>query len=517
MTTKPKQDLKRIWIAALGSRGDVQPYAAVGAALVRHGYEVTFLTHGFDDFLALAEGYGMRAVALSKDPNFKNYPNLMKGLFESNNRLIFEGLAQMNKDMAPFYCQAFLSEFETHGLPDLCLGMHQSMYILYYLAIHHKVPFMELSTYFAAYSPKRSTLGFPQLPFGLGYYLIHYLLPWIPYNAQRVYDGMVDKPILHNYTGAKMVANNVSRKWPLVVLKSPELAQVMVPAIMIKEEESAPPPFLNMVSFVGPAVFESQQQLTNATAFGNSTEQDRICSFIEKEGAPKPIYIGWGSMMCKSPEYMVELCAKAIYYSQQRAILLGGDLANVTSETLELVQDLLGDDILEYARKNLLVVRRVPHEWLFPRVAAIVHHGGAGTTAASMRAGVPVIVTPMMVDQFDFSYAVDALGVGIGFEKALPKISAQELGEAIETVIADLEMTKKAATLGRKMRSQNGAEAAVGEVEKFWNGFCITGRFERIFPGEPPKTYSRLKKAASLVGIVAMLGTITAILVRKRT
>jgi hypothetical protein len=278
---QPKEQPKRIWIAAIGTRGDVQPYAAVGAALVRRGYEVTFFTYGFDNFLALAEGYGMRAVALSKDLNFKNYPNLMKGLFESNNQLLFKGLAQMNKDTAPFFCGAFLSEIETHGLPDLCLGMHQSAYIMYYLAINHQVPFMELCTYFAAYNPKRSTLGFPQLPFGLGYYLIHYLLPWFPYNTQRVYDSIVDKPVLHKYTGTQMVGNSVSRKWPLVVLKSPELAKAMIPALN-KDPPSVVPPFLNMVSFVGPAVFESKHQLTNVTAFGDSAEQDRISSFIEK-------------------------------------------------------------------------------------------------------------------------------------------------------------------------------------------------------------------------------------------
>jgi len=112
--------------------------------------------------------------------------------------------------------------------------------------------------------------------------------------------------------------------------------------------------------------------------------------------------------------------------------------------------------------EDMFVLESAPHSWLFPRVSAVVHHGGAGTTAAGLRAGVPSVVVPHAVDQFAWGRRVHELGVG---PKPVPrkKLSAGRLAGAI-TQALEQERRQAANRLGENIRRENGAEAAVAVV-----------------------------------------------------
>jgi hypothetical protein len=184
------------------------------------------------------------------------------------------------------------------------------------------------------------------------------------------------------------------------------------------------------------------------------------------------------------------------------SIVLGG----AAQLSLDLLTEMEGvsQDMINYAKKNILFVNFAPHEWLFSRVLATVHHGGAGTVTAALRGGVPTIITPVFGDQFDFSYAVTKLGVGIGFTKQFQKIAWKELGDAIKKVSLDRDMTKRAAQLGAKLRNEDGSTKAVNEMEVYWKDYCQSGRIFELFPMKVQESQptARIRKAISLVIVV---------------
>lgn len=140
------------------------------------------------------------------------------------------------------------------------------------------------------------------------------------------------------------------------------------------------------------------------------------------------------------------------------------------------------------------------HEWLLPRCAAAVHHGGAGTTAASLRAGKPTVVTPVMVDQFFWAQRVNALGVGaaagrrsespprvcrcpthlraltprrrvlqragFGFKSPLLKLTPEKLGDAIRRCVESESVRGRADALGAMLREEDGGAAAAALVRE---------------------------------------------------
>jgi UDP:flavonoid glycosyltransferase YjiC (YdhE family) len=104
-----------------------------------------------------------------------------------------------------------------------------------------------------------------------------------------------------------------------------------------------------------------------------------------------------------------------------------------------------------------------PHDWLFPRLAAVVHHGGAGTTAAGFAAGIPAVVVPHMADQPYWGRKVAALGVG---PRPVPRhrLTSERLASAIRTAVTDPEMRARAAALGARVRAEDGTGVALGII-----------------------------------------------------
>ena len=108
----------------------------------------------------------------------------------------------------------------------------------------------------------------------------------------------------------------------------------------------------------------------------------------------------------------------------------------------------------------------VPHDWLFPRMAAVVHHGGAGTTAAGLRAGVPSVLVPFFGDQPFWGRRVHALGVGPPPIQR-KSLTAPKLAEAISSAVEDETIRHNAADLGERIRTEDGVQSAVDFVTAY--------------------------------------------------
>lgn len=156
------------------------------------------------------------------------------------------------------------------------------------------------------------------------------------------------------------------------------------------------------------------------------------------------VSIGFGSMSSADAKATSALVLDAVRRAGVRAVLLQG----------------WGGIEAVAACDDVYVAEAMPHTWLFPRVAAAVHHGGAGTTGAALRAGVPAVVVPFMMDQVFWGGRVEALGVGpapIGRRR----LTAAGLAAALRCAVGDGAMRARAAALGEALRAEDGVGDAV--------------------------------------------------------
>lgn len=166
---------------------------------------------------------------------------------------------------------------------------------------------------------------------------------------------------------------------------------------------------------------------------------------------PGPVVsIGFGSMTSERPEKTTELVLGAIRDAKVRAVLLSGWGG---LHSLEGAPDVLCADAL-------------PHDWLFPRVHAVVHHGGAGTTGAALASGTPSLVVPFTMDQPFWGARVAALGVGAS---PIPRrnLTRAALANSLRQLVDDAELRARARSLGEAIRAEDGVGTAVrllGEV-----------------------------------------------------
>ena len=167
------------------------------------------------------------------------------------------------------------------------------------------------------------------------------------------------------------------------------------------------------------------------------------------ESGPPPVYIGFGSMATGEAEQLTEITLEALKQSGQRGLMLAGWGGLGQGET---------------ADHSVFVIDSAPHDWLFPRMAAVAHHGGSGTTGAGLRAGVPTLVIPHFADQPFWGWRVQKLGVG---PKPIPRpqLGARKLAEAIREMATDTGMRDRAARLGEAIRAEDGIGQAIGVIQ----------------------------------------------------
>ena len=170
-----------------------------------------------------------------------------------------------------------------------------------------------------------------------------------------------------------------------------------------------------------------------------------VSAFLDA-GAP-PVVFTLGSSAVGSPGAFYEESVRAARLAGRRALLLIGREENRPASAT-------GADV--YAALS------APHDEVFPRAAAIVHHGGVGTTAQALRSGRPMLVTPFAHDQPDNAYRAAALGCGRVCDPR--RYSAPIVAKHLRALVEDQAYASSAASVGEKIRAEHGAEAAADAV-----------------------------------------------------
>lgn len=167
------------------------------------------------------------------------------------------------------------------------------------------------------------------------------------------------------------------------------------------------------------------------------------------QAGPPPVYVGFGSMTDPHPAETTRRVVEAVRQVGARVVLSRGWAR-------------LGEGV---QAPDVLVMGSVPHELLFPRMAALVHHGGAGTTSAAVRSGVPQVIVPHLGDQFYIGHIIWELGVGAEpiFKEAL---TVPKLVKALQRVLHEPTLRMRAQALGQALVGQNGAPEAVAYLER---------------------------------------------------
>jgi sterol 3beta-glucosyltransferase len=161
-----------------------------------------------------------------------------------------------------------------------------------------------------------------------------------------------------------------------------------------------------------------------------------------------PLYIGFGSMGAARGEERARTVLRALERAGERAVLVTGWGGLKATEV----------------PSNVFVVDNVPHDWLFPRVKAVVHHGGAGTTMAGLRWGKPTVICPFLGDQPFWGHVVHRTGLG---SAAVPQaeLTSERLALAIRDALQPNVM-KRAGDVGGRIQSERGADRAAELIER---------------------------------------------------
>ena len=176
-----------------------------------------------------------------------------------------------------------------------------------------------------------------------------------------------------------------------------------------------------------------------------------------------PVYVGFGSMSGQNPEHLAKIVLEAIAKSGQRGLLLTGWGG--------LRSDLIPD--------NVFITDSAPHSWLFPRMAAVVHHGGAGTTAEGLRAGVPAVVVPFAFDQSFWGARIKAIGLGPD-PIPLKNLNADRLANAIRIAVTDVGTKQRAKSFGEAIRGEDGLGKAVDVIKRCLSQVAVEKRIPNL-------------------------------------
>jgi UDP:flavonoid glycosyltransferase YjiC (YdhE family) len=194
-----------------------------------------------------------------------------------------------------------------------------------------------------------------------------------------------------------------------------------------------------------PADWPESSQVTGYWFFHQSQWQPSEALSEYLAAGPKPVYIGFGSMVSSNASSFTETVLAAVKKSGQRAVLASG-WGGLSGE--------------EGPQSNqIFFLRHAPHDWLFPRMSTAVHHGGAGTTAAAVRAGIPSVIVPFYGDQPFWARCLNRQGV------APPAVERKTLtANTLASALAATQhptMIQRAMALGSAVRAEDGIGEAV--------------------------------------------------------
>ena len=416
----------RINLLTFGTRGDVQPALALGLGLKRAGLDVQL--SAFEEFRSLVEEYGLAFVPLGA--------NVQELLNQNFGKKMFTGTALFDlvKLFQKMCSMMFTALWQASQGCDLLISNTATSMFVDAVAEKLQIPHIETSVF-----PGWPTRAFPSF-FG----------PWPPSLGDQ------SNGLARQVMGAVNLFSYKPVNWAVSLLLRPNIERCRRDILGLpkkKPEYSGfkPAPILAGFSrYVLPRPSDWGENI-HVTGYWYLDDpgyepSPAVQTFLD--AGPPPVYIGFGSMPSQNPEQVTGMVIQALSMAKQRGILLTG-------------RGILGSGMdRQSSTYPLHFVESIPHDWLFPRMAAVVHHGGAGTTAAGIRAGIPSILIPVGADQRLWAYRVDALRVG---PRPIPRsrLTVEGLSNAIIQAVTDQAMRQRAADLGEKIRAEDGVGEAV--------------------------------------------------------
>lgn len=414
----------RITILAVGTRGDVQPYVALGVRLRTAGHDVCVAT--CEPFREFVSSQGLRFFLLSGDPQKYMTPTQMES---GRNLVVF--WQQIFEEVQLLSKQFLTDSLNACSSAEAVLFSPLGGIVAQDIASHLGIPFFATH-----YLPLFPTRAFP-----------HFFFPplpgWVPFRSRYnlLTYGLNEQVFWQFFRRALRRLRKELPNLPRTPLLSPYRRGLKVrnPVLYAFSPSVLPRPddWGDWIQITGYWFLEQ------TPGWQPSSE---LLDFLAA-GTP-PVYIGFGSIVVPQPEVLSRLLLEALALAGQRAILMKGwgGLSSLS------------------ASDHVLVLDSAPHGWLFPRMSAVVHHGGASTTAAGLRAGVPSIIVPFFADQFFWGECVSRLGVG---PSPVPyrRLTVERLAAAIRAATRDAEMRSRAAALSRCIREEDGLTRAVELIE----------------------------------------------------
>lgn len=405
-----------ITILCSGSRGDFQPYIALAQALKKLGKSVRIV--GGISFKSFISGYGIDFYPLSADyQSIDIDPKLLQDAQSSDNPL--KMLFTFNKMKK--YVIGLAEEMFRACIDSELIVYHPGCSMGFFAGEKLGIPSILASPFPMHKTKSIASLiayGKTKMPISLSYQLLQGML-W-----------MAGK------TGIAAFFKKEYGKLPKNFRNPYEKVDKQHPAI------------ISCSNFVFPRPQDWNENIHQygywfAEEHNDYTPTRELSNFLMK--GEKPIYIGFGSVFdSKHKAETVHIIMDAVQKLGKRAIISGmGHIDNLPD--------------------SILAVDSIPHSWLFEQVSLVCHHGGAGTTAAGFKAGVPSIIIPFSNDQFAWAHRAYDLGVAAApiYRKEL---TAEKLASAIQFTLQD-EIVQHAKALKLQIASENGAMVCAKVIE----------------------------------------------------
>jgi len=402
----------RFVVATYGTEGDTRPLVGVCAGLQASGHAVTLLAER--STLGPAQDHAIPCHALVGDLKGEAEGAFQRVMSKGDNvQVVLRTVAQIANDNA----QAWMADLLEHSRgADAILFSGLASYVGLAVGEHLGIPAIGLGLW--PISPTREFVS-PLLPQSLP--------RWLAKPSHRLVNAMMWRMFRDslNHARAKVFgAKPRSRMWsgyPLAYGVSPSL--VPQPA-----DWPAQWRVCGAWSSPVPAGWQPDPALEDFLAAG-----------------PKPIYFGFGSMAGFDRRPLLDAMVSAA--KGRRAVMFPG-WSGIEASDLPA---------------NFRMVGAMPHQWLFPRMAVVVHHGGAGTTHTAAGAGVPSVVVPFAADQFFWADRLARIGCAPAPVKRA-RLDGEALGRSLD---AALGMQEKAAALADRMVREDGVGEAVRFVERW--------------------------------------------------
>lgn len=407
---KPTESL-RVTCLTIGSRGDVQPYIALCKGLLAEGHKPRIATHR--EFEPWVRQHGIDFAPVEGDPAELMRICIEHGMFTYS--FLKEASSKFRGWIDELLSSAWKACQDTDLLiesPSAMAGIHiaEALAIPYFRAF--TMPWTRTRAYPHAFAVPEHKMG------GAYNYVTYVMFDNVFWTA---------------------IAGQVNRwRKKELGLRSTNLDQLHPNKV----------PFLYNFSpsvVVPPLDYSDWIRVTGYWFLDEGSDfmpPNELTDFISKARADgkKIVYIGFGSIVVSDPAALTKTVVESVLKADVRCILSKGWSDRLADKSAAVPEVPLPPEILP--------IKSAPHDWLFSRIDAAAHHGGAGTTGASLRAGLPTIIKPFFGDQFFFGSRVEDLGVGICMKKLNVSVFSRALWEATHSE----RMMVKATVLGEQIR-----------------------------------------------------------------